>query len=206
MDTIRVRFAPSPTGGLHIGGVRTALFNYLFAKANNGTFILRIEDTDQTRYVAGAEQYILESLNWMGISPDESPADGGHYGPYRQSERKESYKRYVDKLLTDGNAYYAFDTLEELEEMRNHLKNNRVMNPQYDTLTRSRMKNSLTLSEEEVKKKLEAGEPYVVRIKIPEKQEVRFKDQIRGWVKVQTDVMDDKSVNEIRWDAHLSFS
>lgn len=192
MTKIRVRFAPSPTGALHIGGVRTALFNYLFAKANDGAFVLRIEDTDQTRYVSGAEDYIKTSLEWLGINPDESPTLGGQYGPYRQSERKELYKKYVDKLLSEGNAYYAFDTPEELEEMRDRLKENRVMNPQYDTLTRSSMQNSLTLSEEEVQQKIDAGEPYVVRIKIPEKDEVRLKDLVRGWVKVNTEVMDDK--------------
>lgn len=192
MDNIRVRFAPSPTGALHIGGVRTALFNYLFAKANGGTFVLRVEDTDQTRYVSGAEEYIVKSLAWLGITPDESPQDPGDFAPYRQSERKDIYQKYVDQLLADGNAYYAFDTPEELEEMRARLKANRVMNPQYDTLTRSSMKNSLTLEEEEVKKRVESGEKYVIRIKIPEKDEVRLNDLVRGWVKVNTEVMDDK--------------
>ncbi|MBC6401458.1 MAG: glutamate--tRNA ligase [Ekhidna sp.] len=192
MDNIRVRFAPSPTGALHIGGVRTALFNYLFAKANNGTFVLRIEDTDQTRYVEGAEDYIKDTLRWLSITPDEDPDNQGEYGPYRQSERKPIYKEHVDRLLADGNAYYAFDTPEELEKMRNQLKENRVMNPQYDTLTRSSMKNSLTLSDEEVRQRINAGEPYVIRIKIPEKEEVRLNDLVRGWVKVNTEVMDDK--------------
>ena len=192
MGNLRVRFAPSPTGALHIGGVRTALFNYLFAKANNGTFVLRIEDTDQTRYVDGAEDYIKEALRWLGITPDEGPDNQGDYGPYRQSERRSVYRKYVDKLLADGNAYYAFDTPEDLEDMRNRLKENRVTNPQYDTLTRSSMKNSLTLSDEEVRQRIDAGEPYVIRIKIPEKDEVRLNDLVRGWVRVNTEVMDDK--------------
>jgi len=192
MNRIRVRFAPSPTGALHIGGVRTALFNYLFAKANNGTFVLRIEDTDQTRYVDGAEDYIKDTLKWLGITPDEYPDNQGVYGPYRQSERKSIYGKYIDRLLAEGNAYYAFDTPEELEEMRTRLKANRVMNPQYDTLTRSTMKNSLTLPGEEVKQRINAGEPYVVRIKVPEKNEVRLNDLVRGWVRVNTEAIDDK--------------
>ncbi len=192
MDQVRVRFAPSPTGALHIGGVRTALFNYLFAKANRGDFVLRIEDTDQARYVEGAEQYIKDTLNWLGIFPDEEPDHEGKFGPYRQSQRKTIYKEYVDKLLADGNAYYAFDTPEELEEMRTRLKKNRVINPQYDTLTRGTMKNSLTLSKDEVNRRMTSGESYVIRAKIPEKEEVRLNDLVRGWVKVNTDVMDDK--------------
>ncbi len=192
MEDVRVRFAPSPTGGLHIGGVRTALFNYLFAKKNNGTFVLRIEDTDQNRFVEGAEEYINETLDWCGINPDEGPNQKGNFGPYKQSERKEIYKKYADKLVSDGNAYYAFDTPEELDAMRERLKENRVMNPQYDTITRTTMKNSLTLSEEEVKKRLDSGEPYVIRIKIPKKEEVRLNDMVRGWVMVQTEVLDDK--------------
>ncbi|WP_436517729.1 glutamate--tRNA ligase [Ekhidna sp. To15] len=192
MENVRVRFAPSPTGGLHIGGVRTALFNYLFAKKNNGKFILRIEDTDQTRFVEGAEQYIKDTLEWCGISPDEGPDQGGDFGPYKQSERKDIYRQYADKLVADGNAYYAFDTPEELDAMRERLKESRVVNPQYDTITRTTMKNSLTLSEEEVKRRIDNGEPYVIRIKIPKKEEVRLKDMIRGWVMVHTEVMDDK--------------
>ncbi|WP_462247564.1 glutamate--tRNA ligase [Ekhidna sp.] len=192
MENVRVRFAPSPTGGLHIGGVRTALFNYLFAKKNGGKFILRIEDTDQTRFVAGAEDYIKETLEWCGISPDEGPNQGGDFGPYRQSERKEIYRQYAEKLVEEGNAYYAFDTPEELEAMRDRLKESRVMNPQYDTVTRTTMKNSLTLSEEEVKQRIENGEPYVIRIKIPKKEEVRLNDMVRGWVMVHTEVLDDK--------------
>jgi glutamyl-tRNA synthetase len=192
MENVRVRFAPSPTGGLHIGGVRTALFNYLFAKKHGGTFIIRIEDTDQNRFVEGAEDYILKSLEWCGITPDEGPINGGEFAPYRQSERKDIYKQYADQLLAEGKAYYAFDTPEELEAMRERLKASRVMNPQYDTITRTTMKNSLTLSEEEVLKKLEAGDPYVIRIKIPKKEEVRLNDMVRGWVMVNTESVDDK--------------
>lgn len=192
MENVRVRFAPSPTGGLHIGGVRTALFNYLFAKKNNGKFILRIEDTDQTRFVEGAEEYIKDTLDWCGISPDEGPDQGGEYGPYRQSERKDIYRQYAEKLVAEGNAYYAFDTPEELDAMRERLKESRVVNPQYDTVSRTTMKNSLTLSEEEVQKRIESGEPYVIRIKIPKKEEVRLNDMIRGWVMVHTEVLDDK--------------
>jgi glutamyl-tRNA synthetase len=194
MTNVRVRFAPSPTGALHIGGVRTALFNYLFAKKQKGTFILRIEDTDQTRFVEGAEQYIVNSLEWLGLDPDESPEKNGPYGPYRQSERQSIYQEYVKKLLAEGKAYYAFDTPEELDEMRQRLQESRVLNPQYDTFTRSTMKNSLTLPEEEVQQRLEDGEPYVVRIKVPQKEEVRFKDLIRGWVRVNTEVIDDKEL------------
>ncbi len=192
MENVRVRFAPSPTGGLHIGGVRTALFNYLFAKKYNGKFILRIEDTDQTRLVEGAEKYINESLSWCGIIPDEGPEQGGEFGPYKQSERKHLYREYAEKLVADGNAYYAFDTPEELDAMRERLKESRVVNPQYDTVTRTTMKNSLTLSEEEVKERIESGEPYVIRIKIPKKEEVRLNDMVRGWVMVHTEVLDDK--------------
>ena len=191
---VRVRFAPSPTGPLHIGGVRTALYNYLFAKKNGGDFLLRIEDTDQTRYVKGAEDYILASLKWCGITPDEGVGVGGEYGPYRQSERKEEgiYKKYVDQLIQSENAYYAFDTPEELEQMRENLKAAGVAAPQYNANSRSSMKNSLTLSAEEVQKRLDAGEPYVVRVKIPRNEEVRFKDIIRGWVVVHSSNLDDK--------------
>jgi glutamyl-tRNA synthetase len=191
---VRVRFAPSPTGPLHIGGVRTALYNYLFAKKHGGDFLLRIEDTDQTRYVKGAEDYILEALKWSGLKIDEGVGVGGDYGPYRQSERKEAgiYKKYVDQLLTSGHAYYAFDTPEELEEMRENLKKAGVAAPQYNINTRNSMKNSLSLSAEEVQKRLDNNEPYVVRIKIPRNEEVKFKDLIRGWVVVQTTNLDDK--------------
>ncbi|MDT8412178.1 MAG: glutamate--tRNA ligase [Vicingaceae bacterium] len=191
---VRVRFAPSPTGPLHIGGVRTALYNYLFAKKHGGDFLLRIEDTDQTRYVKGAEDYILEALKWSGLKIDEGVGVGGEHGPYRQSERKEAgiYKKYVDQLLASGHAYYAFDTPEELEEMRENLKKAGVAAPQYNINTRNSMKNSLSLSAEEVQKRLDNNEPYVVRIKIPRNEEVKFKDLIRGWVVVQTTNLDDK--------------
>ena len=191
---VRVRFAPSPTGPLHIGGVRTALYNYLFAKKNGGDFLLRIEDTDQTRYVKGAEDYIIEALKWSGLKIDEGVGVGGEYGPYRQSERKEAgiYKKYVDQLLASGHAYYAFDTPEELETMRENLKKAGVAAPQYNINTRNSMKNSLSLSAEEVQKRLDNNEPYVVRIKIPRNEEVKFKDLIRGWVVVQTTNLDDK--------------
>ncbi|MEP4533813.1 MAG: glutamate--tRNA ligase [Cyclobacteriaceae bacterium] len=192
MDNVRVRFAPSPTGGLHIGGVRTALFNYLFAKHNKGTFILRIEDTDQNRFVEGAEEYILNALKWCGITPDESIEVGGEYGPYRQSERKEMYKEYADKLIESGNAYYAFDTPEDLDAMRGKLKEAGLTNPQYDSSVRMTMKNSLTLPAEEVQSKIEAGEPYVIRVKIPPKDDVRFNDMIRSWVMVNGATLDDK--------------
>lgn len=189
---VRVRFAPSPTGALHIGGVRTALYNYLFAKKNNGKFILRIEDTDQTRFVKGAEDYITESLSWAGLEPDESPTKGGEFGPYRQSERKDTYKQYAQKLLDEGNAYYAFDTSEELDAMRERLKAAKVDSQQYNAITRMQMKNSLTLSEDEVKEKLASGEPYVIRLKVPRKEEVRLNDMVRGWVMVHSSAIDDK--------------
>ena len=190
---VRVRFAPSPTGPLHMGGVRTALYNYLFAKKHHGDFILRIEDTDQNRFVPGAEEYIVESLKWCKILPDEGIgfADGG-YGPYRQSERKPIYRAYAEKLISNGNAYYAFDTPEDLEEMRNRLSAAGVASPQYNAITRQSMKNSLTLSEDEVKKRLEAGEAYVIRIKIPRNEEIKLHDIIRGWVVVHSGQMDDK--------------
>ena len=192
MNKVRVRFAPSPTGALHIGGVRTALFNYLFAKKHKGEFLLRIEDTDQTRFVQGAESYIREALQWAGIEPDESPWLGDKYGPYRQSERKNLYKEFADKLLEEKNAYYAFDTAEELDSMRKRLKAARVATPQYNTITRGTMKNSLTLPDDEVKKMLANGDPYVIRIKIPRKEEIRLQDEIRGWVMVHSSTLDDK--------------
>jgi len=189
---VRVRFAPSPTGPLHMGGVRTALYNYLFAKKHGGDFILRIEDTDQNRYVSGAEEYIMEALNWCGLRLDEGPAQGGHYGPYRQSERKDSYRQYAEQLVADGHAYYAFDTPKDLDEMRDRLTKAKVASPMYNAVTRETMKNSLTLSEDDVLSRIEAGEPYVIRIKVPRKEEVRFHDIIRGWVVVHTSQMDDK--------------
>src|SRR6478735_8200231 len=153
-NKVRVRFAPSPTGGLHLGGVRTVLFNYLFAKKYGGDFIVRIEDTDQTRFVAGAEDYIFNCLKWCGMEPDESPVQGGPYAPYRQSERKESYRKYAEQLVKDGFAYYAFDTPEELEKMRHDFKTDQNPSPQYDHSIRMKMRNSLTLDQHEVKKLL----------------------------------------------------
>ncbi len=190
----RVRLAPSPTGPLHIGGVRTALYNYLFAKKNGGEFLLRVEDTDQTRYVKGAEDYILEALRWCGITPTEGVGVGGDFGPYRQSERKAegTYKKYVDQLLEAGKAYYAFDTPAELDEMRERLKAAGGHSQQYDSASRKSMKNSLTLTSEEVQQKIEAGEPYVVRVKIQPNEKVSFKDVIRGYVEVDSSNLDDK--------------
>lgn len=192
MENVRVRFAPSPTGGLHIGGVRTALFNYLFARKNNGSFILRIEDTDQKRYVQGAEEYIHEALKWCGIVADESPWKQGEFEPYRQSERKAIYQRYAMQLVESGHAYYAFDTPEELEEMRERLTAAGVATPQYNAAVRSTMRNSLTLTPAQVKEKLENGEPYVIRVNISPKEEIRLQDLVRGWVLVHGSTLDDK--------------
>ena len=194
MSEVRVRFAPSPTGPLHIGGVRTALYNYLFAKKNGGKMILRIEDTDQARFVEGAEQYIIDSLKWCGIEFDESIFAGGEFGPYKQSERKAMYLPYAEQLVKDGFAYYAFDTSEELTAMRERMKAAGVPSPQYNAVTRTTMQNSLALSEDEVKKRMDAGEAYVVRIKMPRNEEVKLNDIIRGWVVVNTNYMDDKVI------------
>lgn len=191
-NKVRVRFAPSPTGGLHLGGVRTILYNYLFAKHNNGEFVLRIEDTDQTRFVEGAEQYIYDCLQWCGIEPDESPIKGGPYTPYRQSERKTSYRQYAEKLIADGHAYYAFDTPEELEAMRRDLKTDTNPTPQYDQTTRSKMKNSLSLPKDTVEELIKNGTPYVVRIKMPENETIGFTDLIRGHIEFDTNISDDK--------------
>jgi glutamyl-tRNA synthetase len=189
---IRVRFAPSPTGGLHLGGVRTVLYNYLFAKKQGGDFILRIEDTDQTRFVEGAEEYIFKCLEWCGMVPDESPQHGGDYGPYRQSERKVLYRTYAEQLIEQGNAYYAFDTPEELEAMRNINKTADNPSPQYDSRLRMSMKNSLTLSKEETTKLLQDGARHVVRIKMPEKEIISFNDLIHHEVSFDSSVVDDK--------------
>ena len=189
---VRVRFAPSPTGPLHMGGVRTALYNYLFAKKLGGDFILRVEDTDQTRFVPGAEDYIIESLKWCGIVPDEGQGFGGDFGPYRQSERKPMYRQYAEQLVKAGHAYYAFDTSDDLDQMREMAKQAGTANWQYNHITRGHMKNSITLSEEEVAKRMENNEPYVVRIKLPRNEEVKFEDIVRGWVSVNTNNMDDK--------------
>src|SRR5688572_8266902 len=190
MKEVRVRFAPSPTGALHIGGVRTALYNFLLARKMNGTMILRIEDTDQNRFVPGAEEYIQKSLEWVGIKIDEGVHVGGPHAPYRQSERKDMYKQYAMQLIESGHAYYAFDTPEELEDMREKMKN--ASSSSYNYITREGMKNSLTLPEDEVNKRLLSGDAYVIRIKIPRKEDVRVTDLIRGNVIVHSSQMDDK--------------
>ena len=189
---VRVRFAPSPTGGLHLGGVRTVLFNYLFAKNQGGDFIVRIEDTDQGRFVAGAEEYIFNTLKWCGLEPDESPVHGGPYAPYRQSERKENYRQYAEQLVNDGYAYYAFDTPAELEEMRSRFKTPENPSPQYNQVLREKMRNSLTLEKDEVTRLLNESVPYVVRIKMPLNETISFTDMIRGEVSFNTSQVDDK--------------
>ncbi|MEN8120870.1 MAG: glutamate--tRNA ligase [Bacteroidota bacterium] len=191
-EKVRVRFAPSPTGPLHIGGVRTALFNYLFAKKHKGDFLLRIEDTDQFRYVEGAENYIVEALEWCGLKIDEGVTKGGDYGPYRQSERKELYKQYVMNLVAEGKAYFAFDTPEELDQMREKLKAEGSSNQQYGIQTRMEMINSLSLSGEEVQKRIGSGENYVIRIKMPENETIVVNDLIRGEVRFEANLLDDK--------------
>ncbi len=190
--SITVRFAPSPTGPLHMGGVRTALYNYLFARKHGGKFLLRIEDTDQKRFVAGAEQYIMDSLRWCGMQWDEGPGTGGPHAPYRQSERKDIYRKYAMQLIDSGHAYYAFDTPEEIEAMRQRLEKEQSGNPQYDCHSRMTMKNSLALPEDEVRQKIAGGVPYVVRAKIPADQEVVLNDLIRGKVSVNSSLLDDK--------------
>ena len=188
---IRVRFAPSPTGPLHIGGVRTALFNYLFTKKNKGTFVLRIEDTDQNRYVPGAEDYIINSLNWCNIPYDEGPGKEGSFGPYRQSERKHLYKQYADQLLANDHAYYAFDTSDELNA---HRKDHETKGKTfiYNWHNRTKLNNSLSLSDNEVQQKIDAGDPYVIRFKSPTDETLHLKDEIRGHIKIDTNVLDDK--------------
>jgi glutamyl-tRNA synthetase len=186
---IRVRFAPSPTGPLHIGGVRTALFNFFFARQHNGKCILRIEDTDSQRFVEGAEEYIIDSLSWCGLAFDEGPHIGGPYGPYRQSERKDIYLRYALKLIDDGHAYYAFDSSKELEEKR---KQN--PNFQYDKSVRMQMMNSLALPGDEVNKRIDSGQPYVIRIKIPDNNRIEVDDLIRGHVTFDSNLLDDKVI------------
>ena len=190
-EKVRVRFAPSPTGPLHIGGVRTALFNYLFAKKNGGDFILRIEDTDQFRYIEGAEDYIAEALNWCNIPYDEGPGKEGAFGPYRQSERKHLYREYAEQLIASGNAYYAFDTSEALDAHRkDHEEKGKTFI--YNWHNRLKLDNSLALSSEEVNKKLESGVPYVIRFKTPEAETLELKDEIRGEMQIETKVLDDK--------------
>jgi len=192
-SNVRVRFAPSPTGPLHIGGVRTALYNYLFAKKHKGTFILRIEDTDQTRYVANAEKYIIDSLEWCNIPFDEGPDKNEKFGPYRQSERKELYKKYADILINSGWAYYAFDTSEELETHRKgHEKEGKTFIYNWHNRKKGRLVNSLVLSEEEVKRKINAGENYVIRFKTPQDDILQMEDEIRGSITIDTNTLDDK--------------
>ena len=188
---VRVRFAPSPTGPLHIGGVRTALYNYLFAKQNGGDFILRIEDTDQTRFVEGAENYIVESFKWLGLKFDEGVGIGGEYGPYKQSDRKELYRKYALELVEKGWAYYAFDTPEELDVLRKQYECEKK-NFQYDCNTRKGLRNSLTLSKEEVEDLLNQGVAYVIRFKFPENEDIHLDDLIRGHVKMNSSLLDDK--------------
>ncbi|MDL1913853.1 MAG: glutamate--tRNA ligase [Bergeyella sp.] len=191
MEKIRVRFAPSPTGALHIGGIRTALYDYLFAKKNGGDFVLRIEDTDTSRYVEGAEDYILNALEWCGIIPDESPIKGGPYGPYRQSERRQIYDKYTQQILDSGNAYVAFDTPEELETLRkNHENKGEVFS--YNYRTRKHLRNSLSLPEKEVKSLIEKKTPYVIRFKVPVDQTIHIRDWVREDFSVNTSMLDDK--------------
>ena len=184
---VRVRFAPSPTGPLHIGGVRTALYNYLFARQHGGDFVFRIEDTDSNRFVPGAEEYIQESFKWLGIKFDEGVGFGGEHGPYRQSERREIYKQYVRQLLDSGKAYVAFDTPEELDAKRNE-----VSNFQYDAHTRLTMANSLVLGKEESERRIADGQQYVVRFKIDPGEDIHVHDMIRGDVCIKSDILDDK--------------
>jgi glutamyl-tRNA synthetase len=192
-SNIRVRFAPSPTGPLHIGGVRTALFNYLFAKKHQGTFVLRIEDTDQTRYVGNAEQYIVNSLEWANIPFDEGPNKNEKFGPYRQSERKEIYKKYADILLEKGCAYYAFDTAEQLDsERKGHEEKGKTFIYNWHNRERGRLVNSLVLSDKEVKRRIENGDKYVIRFKSPQDETLVMHDEIRGKIKIDTNILDDK--------------
>jgi glutamyl-tRNA synthetase len=189
---VRVRFAPSPTGGLHLGGVRTVLYNYLFAKKHKGDFILRIEDTDQSRFVGGAEEYIYETLKWCGLEPDESPLKGGPFAPYRQSERKKIYREYAERLISADQAYYAFDTPEELETMRTAHRSSVNPSPQYDHQTRMHMRNSIHLGPEETEKLLASKTPYVIRIRMPDNENLYLNDLIRGQVEFNTSLVDDK--------------
>ena len=190
---VRVRFAPSPTGPLHIGGVRTALFNYLFARRHGGDIILRIEDTDSNRFVPGAEDYINEAFAWLGIKFDEGVREGGNYGPYRQSERRDIYRQYVKQLLDNGKAYIAFDTPEELEAKRAE-----IANFQYDAKTRGMMRNSLTMSADEVKQRIDNGEKYVVRFLIEPNHDVTVNDLVRGKVVINSSILDDLSPRQHR--------
>ena len=192
-SNVRVRFAPSPTGPLHIGGVRTALYNYLFAKKNNGTFILRIEDTDQTRYVANAEQYIIDALNWCNIPFDEGPNTNEKFGPYRQSERKDLYKKYADELIKSGWAYYAFDTNEDLDTHRkNHEEQGKTFIYNWHNREKGKLVNSLVLEDEEVQKRINSGENFVIRFKTPQDETLVLEDEIRGQISIDTNTLDDK--------------
>lgn len=194
MSKVRVRFAPSPTGGLHLGGVRTVLYNYLFARHHGGEFVLRVEDTDQNRFVEGAEEYIVKCLEWCGLTPDESPQKGGPYAPYKQSERKHLYYQYAQQLVDAGHAYYAFDTPEELERKRNAYSKDghSSTNFQYDATTRMQMRNSLSLNSEEMQKLIDNNTPYVIRIKMPHNETITFTDMIRGEITFDTSLVDDK--------------
>lgn len=192
MRKVRTRYAPSPTGPQHIGGLRTALYCYLFAHKHNGDFILRIEDTDQNRFVPGAEEYLIEALQWAGIAPNEGQGFGGPHAPYRQSERSALYKKYAQQLIDAGHAYIAFDTDTELEEWREKMKGQGIPSPQYNNVTRQYMKNSLSLSADEVKARLDAEMPYVIRFKTPRNEEIKFQDDIRGWITVNSNQIDDK--------------
>lgn len=194
MSNVRVRFAPSPTGPLHIGGVRTALYNYLFAKKNGGTFILRIEDTDQTRYVPEAEEYIIKSLAWFGLTPEEGPGLGGDFGPYRQSERKDMYGQYATELVEKGHAYYCFDTSEELTVWRKKNEAEKNHSAKYNHATRMSMRNSLSLSQEETDRLLKEGENITVRLNVPEGRTIHIKDEVRGDVSFESDELDDKII------------
>ncbi|MEM8485459.1 MAG: glutamate--tRNA ligase [Bacteroidota bacterium] len=189
---VRVRFAPSPTGLLHIGGLRTALYNYLFARKVGGTFVVRIEDTDRQRYVAEAEQDMLDSLAWASLDYDEGPKVGGDYGPYYQSHRKAHYRHYVDLLLAEGHAYYAFDSKEELDEMRSRLATPENPSPKYDALARQSMKNSFTMDQAAVQAAIEKGNPYVVRLRVPDDEQIQFDDLVRGTVSFASAQVDDQ--------------
>ncbi|MBT8304470.1 MAG: glutamate--tRNA ligase, partial [Bacteroidia bacterium] len=192
-NPVRVRFAPSPTGPLHIGGVRTALFNYLYAKKHNGSFILRIEDTDQNRFVAGAEDYIVKALEWCNIPYDEGPGKEGGFGPYRQSERKHLYKQYAEQLIKNGKAYYAFDTSEELDfHRKDHESNGKTFIYNWHNREKGRLVNSLVLSDKEVKEKIDAGDDYVIRFLSPQDKTLHLKDIVRGDITIDTNVLDDK--------------
>lgn len=194
MNKIRVRFAPSPTGPLHIGGVRTALYNYLFAKKNKGDFLLRIEDTDQKRYTKGAEDYIKETLNWFGITPDEGPQLGGNYGPYRQSERKDIYTKYAKQLVNEGKAYYAFDTTEDLEKMRSEYMEKGIHSVKYNYATRNEMNNSLNISLETLNQMQSEGIPMTIRLMVPQDTIIAFEDEVRGKVQFNSNELDDKII------------